>query len=68
VENSRRVNVIFSQSAYEVLEDLARRKGKSLSDTLRDAIALEKWFEDTRSEGGHVLIERDGRLRELVKI
>jgi len=68
LDTERQVTVVFSQNAYEVLEELARRKGKSISEILRDAIALEKLFEDTRSEGGHVLLERAGRLRELVKV
>ena len=67
MDTERQVTVVFSQNAYEVLEELARCKGKSITDVLRDAIALEKLFEDTRADGGHVLLERDGRLRELIK-
>jgi predicted DNA-binding protein len=63
---SHRVNVNFSESAYETLDELARRRGKTMSEVLRDAISLEKWFEDTRSEGGRVLIERDGEAREII--
>lgn len=61
-----RVNVNFSENAYKTLEDLAQRKGKSMSDVLRDSIALEKWFADTHEEGGKVVVEKDGRAREVI--
>lgn len=64
----RRVNVNFSPDTYAALESLALKKGKSVSDVLRDAIALERWFEETRGEGGRVLVERDGQVRELLKV
>lgn len=65
---THRVNVNFSEQAYQSLEDLARKTGKSMSDVLRDAIALKVWFENTRQEGGRVLVERDGKLRELLSV
>jgi hypothetical protein len=63
---THRVNVNFSENAYKTLEDLADRKGKTLSEVLRDAIALEKWFQDTTDEGGKVLVEQEGRAREVI--
>jgi ribbon-helix-helix CopG family protein len=65
----RRVNVNFSVQAYQTLERLARQTGRSMSDVLRDAIALKSWFEQTRAEGGHVLVERpDGKIREIISV
>ncbi len=65
---THRVNVYFSDEAYEALNEIAHRKGKSISDVLRDALALEKWYEDTKQEGARVLVEReDGQLREIVR-
>jgi hypothetical protein len=61
-----RLSVTFSESAYRTLEELARRKGTSLADVLRDALALEKWIQDEREAGGRVLIEREGTARELL--
>ena len=63
-----RVNANFSRDAYEVLAEIAERRGKSISDVLRDAIAFEKWYQDTVDSGGHVLVERDGgRIQELLR-
>ncbi len=65
---SRRVNVDFSNDAYEVLTSIARRKGQTVSGVLRDALALEKLYEDTVLENGRVLVEReDGSLREVIR-
>jgi hypothetical protein len=65
--NSHRFNVNFSEGAYRDLNTLAQRKGKSMSEVLRDAIALERWFDETRREGNKVLVEQpDGRIREVV--
>lgn len=61
-----RVNVNFSENAFQALDELSKRKGKSMSDILRDAIALEKWFDDTYREGGKFLVERDGEVREVI--
>jgi len=63
---TRRVNITLSDKAYNSLEELADLKGKTMSETLRDALALEKWFQDTRQAGGHVLIEKGNKIREIV--
>ena len=60
------VNVNFSDSAYQALEELARRKGKTIGEVLRDAIALEKWFADVRQQGGSILVEQNGKVREVL--
>jgi hypothetical protein len=64
---TRRVNVNFSEGAYEDLAQIAKRRNKNVSDVVRDAIAFEKWYQDTVKDGGHVLVERDGRVQEIVR-
>lgn len=64
----RRVNVNFAPSAYAALERLAARRGKTLSDALRDAIQLETWLANAEDDGWHVLLEKDGRVRELARL
>ena len=66
MEHQTRVNVNFSPSAYKALADLAHRKGKTMSEVLRDAIALEKLVQDERDQGSRLLIERDGTVREIL--
>jgi hypothetical protein len=64
----QRVNVTFSEQAYATLVALAQAEGKTLSETLRDALALKKWMADAQRAGAHVLIERNGRLQEVVTL
>jgi hypothetical protein len=67
VANTHRFNVNFSEGAYRDLNTLAQSKGKTMSEVLRDSIALERWFDETRREGSKVLVEQpDGRIREVV--
>jgi metal-responsive CopG/Arc/MetJ family transcriptional regulator len=64
---SRRINVNFSENASTTLEKLAAEKGKSISEVVRDAIALERWFTETTKEGGKILVEhKDGKIREVI--
>jgi hypothetical protein len=66
--STHRVNVNFSDDAYAALRELARSRDKSISEVLRDAIALEQWYESTKREGGRVIVElEDGRVREVVR-
>ena len=67
-KEARRLSVSFSDEAYETLDRLAKSRRVTLSEVLRHAIALEDWFERTRSEGGRILVERDGEIRELITI
>ena len=67
MEKPTRVNVNFSQSAYETLEHLARRKGTTMSEVLRGAIELEKLVQDEREKGSRLLIEGStGKVREVL--
>jgi hypothetical protein len=66
--NTHRVNVNFSDDAYNVLKEIADSRDKTISEVLRDAIALEQWYESTKREGGRVIVElEDGRVREVVR-
>jgi hypothetical protein len=64
----RRVNVNFSDDAYEMVADLARQEDKTISGVLRDAIALKLWFSMTRQEGGRLLVERNGTTQEIIRV
>lgn len=61
-----RLSVNLSDDAYHEIEELAAEKGKPITHVVRDALALEKWFEDTRKEGGRVIVERGGTAREVI--
>lgn len=64
-----RFNVDFSDQATAVLDELAAQQGTTKADIIRRAIALQKWFEDTRDSGSKIIVELpDGRQREVVPI
>jgi predicted transcriptional regulator len=65
-QQTHRVNVNFSDSAYRALQELAERRGNTMSDVLRSAISLLRWFEDAQSRGERILVEREGTVREVV--
>ena len=63
----KRVNVNFSESAYGELVRLAEEQGRTMSEVLRDALALERYVASERRQGSRILIERKGgAVRELV--
>lgn len=65
---THRVNVNFSEDAYEELRQIAERRQKNVSDVVREAIGFEKWYQDTVEKGDHVLVERkNGRVQEVVR-
>lgn len=61
------MRVSFSTEVYETLEEIARKKCKSVTEVIEDAIGLEKWYLKTREEGGKIIIEgKNGDVWELV--
>jgi metal-responsive CopG/Arc/MetJ family transcriptional regulator len=66
-EGVKRVSAVFSQSTYDALKQLATERNESMADALRDAIALNKWFHDVQSQGGKIIVEQDGKMREVLK-
>ena len=64
----KRVSADFSQDTYDALKQLANeRNDGSMADALRDAIALSRWFQQTQAEGGKILVEQNGKMREVLK-
>lgn len=63
---THRINANFSDQAYRTLVDLSNQTGQSISEVLRQSISLRAWMAEMRAQGGHVLIERDGKIREVV--
>ena len=66
---SKRININLSDKAFEELQELSGRKGKNMSEILRDALALEKWFQDTQDDGDNILVENTdtGTARHVIR-
>jgi hypothetical protein len=67
-DEPKRIAATLAPSTYQALEELAKAKGGSMADALRDAIALSKWFKDTQASGGNILVEQDGKTHKIVKL
>jgi metal-responsive CopG/Arc/MetJ family transcriptional regulator len=63
---ARRVNVNFSSAVYEALTRLAERKGVSMSEALRRAIALDDYISAEQEQGARLLLERGDQVTELL--
>lgn len=61
-----RINIVFSDSAFDTLKELSERKHTTMANILRDAIALEKWIQDAKEDGYHILLEKNGTCREIL--
>jgi hypothetical protein len=62
---TKRVNVIFTPQQYQLLKDLAARQGITLSDLLRQSLALTKLIVEADLKGEKILIDKDGQLQQL---
>ena len=64
-----RFNVDFSDEANAVLDKMAARHNTTKADMIRRAIALQKWFDETRDSDSKIIVELDdGRQREIIPI
>jgi predicted CopG family antitoxin len=61
------MTIELSDSVYHTLLELAQRQGTSVADVLGSAIALQKRALDARGEGGRLLVENGGHVREIVQ-
>jgi hypothetical protein len=51
----------------DALTKIAERNGITLEAALEQAIANEEFFEEIEASGGKLLVEKDDKLRELVR-
>lgn len=61
-----KLTVNLPSEEVEALRALAAKRQVTLTCALRQAIASEKLLDDIVRDGGTVLIEGDGRTRQLI--
>ena len=59
----KRININFTDEAMANLNELS--EGLSMSDVIRKSITIFKWAKDIKEDGGKILIEKDGKVREV---
>lgn len=67
-EDVKRVSVNFSGDAYDDLKKLANSQGLTVSEALRRAIALNKWFIETQKNGNILVEERNGKIYQILSL
>jgi hypothetical protein len=66
-ERSVRLSINLSAESAETLRTLIRRKGLTITEGIRRAIAVWKFVEDENSSGNQLaVIEQDGSIRKVV--
>jgi len=58
--SQKRLNVRLTEDDYTAITQLARSQNKTISELIRDSLALEKWFYERQKEGDQVLVQRRG--------
>jgi len=62
------VSSTLPKDLFDVLVDLAKKRGVSANTVLKDAIALEKYVSDKEANGASILIEeKDKTLKKVVR-
>ena len=52
-----KTSVNLSEDAIDTVREIAKRTGSSMGDVIRQAIATEKYLQETTSKGGKILIK-----------
>ena len=62
-----RVSANLPEETFKMLKELAAKRGVSMTEILRRAVALEDYVDEAIDEGGKILVEkRDGEMRQLL--
>lgn len=62
----KKVTVNLSDETIDDLKEVASKRGITLTEAIRKAIATEKFVQDKQDEGAKILIEKPGqRVREV---
>ena len=65
VDKKCRINAVVSNDVFDDLQAIAKSRCVSMTEVIRRAISLEKWFHEAMNDGARVMIERNGELYEV---
>lgn len=63
-----RRHIYLSDSASTLLDDLCAKTGKSTSEVVADAARFYRWSLEVRAQGGRIIVEREGKQREVIAV
>ena|SRR5258708_29448389 len=59
-------NVKFSDSTYRAVGELAKWTDGTMADVIREALSIFWWLAKEYRQGSRLLIQREGKLTELM--
>lgn len=66
MNGGKKLSVNFSDKDVALLQEVMDARDRNATDVLREAVAMEKWLLDLLADGGTLLVERNGKVREVV--
>jgi Ribbon-helix-helix protein, copG family len=61
----RRLSVNVADDVARAIDEIRARRGWSITELIRRAVSILKFIDDEAMHGGKVLVERDGKIREV---
>ena len=61
----RRINAVVSDKVFATIEDLANAQGRTMTDVLRQAVTLLKWFLEAKDRGDKIIVGRGGKSYDV---
>ena len=65
--NGEKQEIELSDELFAALQAIAARNGLTLTAAIQQAILNENFIEDQQASGAKLLIEKDNKLREIVR-
>lgn len=64
-----KISANLAEEVVEEMKALAEKRGITLTELLRQALATEKFLTEEMEQGSHLILEREGeQRRELVRL
>jgi ribbon-helix-helix CopG family protein len=64
-KEGRRLSVNVALDVADAIDHLAKKRGLTITDVIRRAVSTYKFIDDETSGGGKILVERNGKIREV---
>jgi hypothetical protein len=61
----RRLSVNVADDVAGAIDEMHTQHGWTITEVIRRAVSILKFIDDEVAHGGRVLVERDGKIREV---